>query len=103
MRYAIILAPGAVEQLRSLSAYVRAQVRDAMERHLRYEPAKASKSRVKRLRGLSRPQYRLRVSDVRVFYDITGEGVEVLAIVTKAEAQRWLGEHGAPGDPRSAG
>lgn len=103
MRYAIILAPGAVEQLRSLSAYHRAQVRDALERHLRHEPGKVSKSRIKRLRGLSRPQYRLRVSEVRVFYDVTGEAVEVLAILTKAEAQRWLGEHGAPGDESPAG
>ena len=36
--------------------------------------------------GLIQPQYRLRVGEVRVFYDVTREAVEVLAIVTKAEA-----------------
>jgi len=39
-----------------------------------HEPTKASKTRIKRLRGLSRPQYRLRVGDdVRVFYDVIEE------------------------------
>jgi mRNA interferase RelE/StbE len=43
------------------------------------------------------------VGEVRVFYDVTHETVEVLAVVTKAEAERWLAEHGtpdAPGGPR---
>ena len=43
-----------------------------------------SKSRIKRLRG-------------------TREAVAVLAIVTKAEAARWLGEHGAPSAPGGTG
>jgi len=49
------------------------------------------------------PQYRLRVGEVRVFYDVTREAVEVLAIVTKAEAAGWLAEHGTPGAPGGAG
>jgi len=78
-------------------------VRDALERHLRYEPTRVSKSRIKRLRGLSQPQYRLRVGEVRVFYDVTPEVVQVLAIVTKAEATAWLAEHGTPDTPGRAG
>lgn len=84
-------------------AYRRAQVRDALERLLRHEPTRASRSRIKRLRGLSQPQYRLRVGEVRVFYDVTREAVEVLAIVTKAEAARWLAEHGTPSAPSGSG
>jgi hypothetical protein len=38
-----------------------------------------------------------------VFYDVTREAVEVLAIVTKAEAARWLAEHGTPGSPSGPG
>jgi mRNA interferase RelE/StbE len=56
--------------------------------HLRHQPTRVSKSRIKRLRGLSQPQYRLRVGEARVFYDVTQEAVEILAIVTKAEAAR---------------
>ena len=75
------------------------EVRDAIETHLRHEPTKLSKSRIKRLRGLRQPQYRLRVGEVRVFYDVTDETVEILAIITKAEATRWLAEHGTPDAP----
>jgi mRNA-degrading endonuclease RelE of RelBE toxin-antitoxin system len=103
MRYAIVLAPGAVRELRGLPAHLRARVRDAVERHLRYEPTKVGKSRIKRLRGLSRPQYRLRVGEVRVFYDVTATAVEVLAIVSKAKAQSWLAREGRPDEEGGAG
>ncbi len=96
MRYEIILAPPAAEDLRNLKANVRAAVRDAIERHLRQQPTKVSKSRIKRLRGLSHPQYRLRVEEVRVFYDVTESTVEVLAIVPKSEAEAWLSKAGEP-------
>ncbi|MGO9398722.1 MAG: type II toxin-antitoxin system RelE family toxin, partial [Xanthobacteraceae bacterium] len=66
---------------------MRAIVRAALETYLRHEPAKTSRSRIKRLRGLARPQYRLRVDDVRVFYDISNSTVEILAVVSKAEAE----------------
>lgn len=93
MRREIILAPEAQEDYGALKALDRAAVRDAMEEHLRYEPAKTSRSRTKRLRGIRRPQYRLRVEDVRIFYDVTDASVEVLAIVPKPEAAAWLGRH----------
>lgn len=62
-----------------------------------------SKSRIKRFRGLDRPQYRLRVDEVRVFYDVTEKTVEVLAIVPKAEAAGWLEEEATPTTPGSTG
>jgi mRNA-degrading endonuclease RelE of RelBE toxin-antitoxin system len=94
MKHEIILAPEAAQDLKRLKAHDRAEVKDALERHLRHEPAKVSKSRIKRLRGLSHPQYRLRVGKIRVFCDITGNHVEVLAIVPKPEAASWLEEMG---------
>jgi mRNA interferase RelE/StbE len=97
MRFDIVLAPEAVQDLKALKAGLRAAVRDALETHLRHEPAKTSKSRIKRLRGLRRPQYRLRVDEVRVFYDISGATVEILAIVPKSEAETWLARYGSPG------
>jgi mRNA interferase RelE/StbE len=94
MRREIILAPEANEDFKSLKANDRAPVRDAMEEHLRHEPTKTSRSRIKRLRGVRRPQYRLRVGDIRVFYDVTEEAVEVLAMVPKSETAAWLEQHG---------
>lgn len=103
MRYEIVLAPEAAKAYQALPGYRRAEVRDALERYLRHQPARTSKSRIKRLRGLSQSQYRLPVGEVRVFYDITAETVEVLAIVTKAEAAHWLAGHGTPDAPGGAG
>ena len=94
MQYSIVLSPEAVRQFRQLSAYERAQVRDALERHLRHQPEKTSRSRIKRLRGVARPQYRLRVGDIRVYYDVAGSDVEVLAVLTKSVGQKWLTQAG---------
>lgn len=96
MSFAIVVAPEAVEDMARLPANSRATVRSALETHLRHEPEKISRSRIKRLRGLRRPQYRLRVGDVRVFYDVSGKIVEVLAIVAKSEAESWLAQFGSP-------
>ncbi|MBP6014302.1 MAG: type II toxin-antitoxin system RelE/ParE family toxin [Alphaproteobacteria bacterium] len=96
MAFEIVLAPEAVEDLKRLRAGVRSGVVDALEIHLRHEPQKVSRSRIKKLRGLRRPQYRLRVDDVRVFYDVSEDRVEVLAIVEKAEADTWLKRFGNP-------
>ncbi len=97
MRFDIVLAREAAHDLKALKASQRATVRAALETHLRHEPAKTSKSRIKRLRGMRKPQYRLRVDEVRVFYDIVGMAVEILAIVPKSEAEKWLVRHGNPG------
>jgi mRNA-degrading endonuclease RelE of RelBE toxin-antitoxin system len=94
MRYNIALAPEAVDDLNRLTANVRAEVKVGIEKHLRHEPTKVSKTRIKRLRGLSRPQYRLRINEVRVFYDVEKDTVEVLAIVDKSAANEWLERHG---------
>ena len=96
MRFDIVLAPEAAADLGRLRADMRATVRAAIETHLRHEPRKMSRSRIKRLRGLGQPQYRLRVDEVRVFYDVTESAVEILAIVSKSEADEWLKQFGSP-------
>jgi mRNA-degrading endonuclease RelE of RelBE toxin-antitoxin system len=94
MHYDIIFAPEAKVDFKRLSARHRAILLDGIERHLRYELDKESKCRIKRLRRLSHPQYRLRREGFRIFYDILEQDVEVLAIVPKALAARWLAEWG---------
>lgn len=104
MQYDIVLAPDAVAALKALPTPVRTGIKNAIERHLRHEPDKVSKSRIKRLRGLQRPQYRLRVNDIRVFYDVTETQVQILAIVTKEQAEAWLDEQGtSEGSAESGG
>ena len=94
--FKIILAPEAVEDFRKLRAELRATLRDAIETHLRHEPRKTSRSRIKKLRGIRRPQFRLRVGDIRVFYDVSDNTVEILAILTKSESESWLAQFGSP-------
>ena len=57
---------------------------------------KISKSRIKKLRRFKRPQYRLRVDEVRVFYDVAEASIAVLAVVDKSAANEWLERHGEP-------
>jgi mRNA interferase RelE/StbE len=96
MPFDIVLAPEAVEDLKRIRAHIRTTVRTALEAYLRHEPEKLNRSRIKRLRGLRRPQYRLRVGEVRVFYDVSGTAVEILAVVAKSEAALWLAQFGSP-------
>lgn len=49
-----------MHDLRSLRAVDRSAVKQAMEEHLRHDPRRTSKSRIKRLRGFRKPEYRLR-------------------------------------------
>jgi len=103
MPFEIVLAPQAIDGLRTLRADPQSRVRDAIELHLRHEPTKLSRSRIKRLRGLDRPQYRLRINEVRVFYDVTETTVEVLAVIPKEQAEAWLAEEATPASPGSPG
>ena len=94
MEYEIVFAPQAVQDLRRLKAHLCTTVRDAIEKHLRHQPMKTSRSRIKRLRGLTRPQFRLRIGDIRVFYDVVDHRVQVLAVVLKTDADQWLEKAG---------
>jgi len=96
MKYEIILSPHARVQFHALSAHDRAKVRDALDTHFVHRPTAESKSRIKRLRDLRKPQYRLRIDDLRVFYDVEGGEVIVHSIVDKPHAADWLAEEGEP-------
>ena len=96
MSYEVIIASSAEEVFKRLDARWRSALKDAMRRHLVHAPKQESKSRIKKLRGLRQPQYRLRVDEMRVFYDVNDEQnrVEVLGFVMKPEAEQWLKRHG---------
>ena len=94
MRYEIVLTDTAQDHYRVLEARWRAVVKAGIEVHLRHEPAKTSQSRIKRLRAMAHPEYRLRLDRYRVFYDVKGQTVVVLAIVPKDDVTKWLNVHG---------
>jgi mRNA interferase RelE/StbE len=98
MRYTVVVPQTAEEEFRELDARWRSALKRAMREHLETDPVRESKSRIKRLRGLRQPQYRLRVDEMRVFYDANEaeRRVEVLGFVEKPRTEQWLEEHGVP-------
>ena len=94
MPYEVVFASTALEHYRALDARWKATIKDAIYAHLTHEPFRVSKSRIKRLRDMDEPQYRLRVEDYRVFYDIIENDVLIIAIVPKADADDWLNKFG---------
>ena len=96
MRHEIIISPEAHEDLAAIDATNRSAILAALEAHLRHEPAKESKSRIKRMRGLKSPEYRLRVDEFRVYYNIFSPEVHILGVIYKPLTYAWLEQHGIP-------
>jgi mRNA-degrading endonuclease RelE of RelBE toxin-antitoxin system len=92
--YRTVFTANAIDDFNALDARWRATVRDAIRLHLTHEPTKQSKSRIKRLRDVRHPQFRLRVGEIRVFYDVTNADVVIIAIMSKEKTIQWLEEHG---------
>ncbi|MBM3322319.1 type II toxin-antitoxin system RelE/ParE family toxin [candidate division WOR-3 bacterium] len=103
MAYKVTFAPDAASDYRALAARTRAELRDAINRHLVHRPTRLSRSRIKRLRGIRSPMFRLRVGEIRVFYDVRADTVEVLAVVEKRQAEAWLNRHGDRSEESSTG
>ena len=96
MRNEIIFAPEALDDLKRVPRADASMVLEAVELHLRYEPELISKSRIKRLRELRSPQYRLRIDQWRVFYDVVERSVLIRGVVRKPDASDWLAQFGEP-------
>ena len=90
--YTIILKHSAISDLDALRKYDATQIANAMERHLLHDPTKESKSRIKRLRGIT--NYRLRIGDYRVFYvvDEDARRVDVLRVMHKDQTLLYFKE-----------
>jgi mRNA interferase RelE/StbE len=93
--YEIRLKPSAVRDMDRLRKFDAARVADGMETHLGREPMKESRSRLKRLRGISDPDYRLRIGDYRVFYNVRGERVDILRVMHKNDTHEYYKELGS--------
>ncbi len=89
MGYNIELTSEALADLKALRAFDRAAVLDTIERILRAAPTQTGQSRIKRLRGLDSPQYRLRVGEFRVFYDVAEE-VRIYRVLAKSDVDSYL-------------
>lgn len=83
MPFEIRLAQEAQDDLRRLRAFDRTRVTKGLEQQLTHQPQQLSKSRIKRMVEPFWCQYRLRVDDFRVYYDVddTNQVVNVLRII----------------------
>src|SRR5690242_1091188 len=84
--YEILYTEAAADDIRGLRAYDRRQILDGTERHLTHQPTAVSKSRIKQMRQPFWSQYRLRLGDFRVYYDVdeASSRVNVLRVLAKA-------------------
>jgi mRNA-degrading endonuclease RelE of RelBE toxin-antitoxin system len=90
--FRIVVRPRAAAQIRRLRRVDAVAILDAMETHLRHQPDRVSRSRIKRLRGSRAATYRLRVGDYRIFYDLAEAEVVVSAVLHKRETAEFYGE-----------
>ena len=90
--FRIAVRPGAAEQIRRLRRVDAVAIIDAVETHLRHEPERVSRGRIKRLRGRQDATYRLRVGNYRVFYDVLEGQVIVTAVLHKRETAGFYRE-----------
>jgi mRNA interferase RelE/StbE len=75
--------------LKSLRSFDGKKIADGMDDHLSHEPTETSKSRLKEMTQLFWCQYRLRIDDFRVYYDVDEEKrkVVVLRIIEKGGSE----------------
>jgi mRNA-degrading endonuclease RelE of RelBE toxin-antitoxin system len=74
--------------------YHRNQILDSIETHLHHTPTRESRTRIKSLRLLDSPAYRLRIGDFRVYYDVDEAAgtVTVLQVLSKEVSLGHLAE-----------
>jgi mRNA interferase RelE/StbE len=91
MPYEIRYSNEAVEQLKKLRVFDRTAILDQVGQILTVDPTVVSKSRIKRLREPAPTQYRLRVGEFRVFYDVEEEAVLIIQVLSKQDSIEYLG------------
>ena len=87
--YTIRVSPGAQQDVKSLRPFDQKKIVGGMETYLGWEPTKVSRSRIKQMVQPFWCQYRLRIEDFRVYYDVKQEHrtVTVLRILQKGQAE----------------
>ena len=91
MPYEIRYSNEAVDQLKKLRAFDRTAILNQIEQVLSVNPMIVSKARIKQLREPAPTQYRLRVGEFRVFYDVAEAVVLIIQVLSKQDSIGFLG------------
>lgn len=79
--------------MEKLRTYERVEIASNIRSVLAVNPTLTSQSRVKRLDQPAPSQYRLRVRDYRVFYEVDDATVLIARVLIKADAERLANEY----------
>ena len=93
MTYTIEFAESVKMHLKALTAQQRTLIMDAIVEQLRHEPLTLTRNR-KQLRPNPLAPWELRIGNLRVFYDVTMDGtdiVQILAVGVKRGNQLYIG------------
>lgn len=84
-RFEIVYSPGAIEDLRQLRAYDQRAITDGIDGTLTASPTTETRSTVKLMTQPFWSQYRLRVGEFRVFYNVYNDEdrVRILRVLYK--------------------
>ncbi len=84
----------AAAEIEALRAFESRKIMEAIELHLRHSPKTESRSRIKKMRAPFWSEFRLRVDDFRVYYDVDDEQrlVKILRVLSKTTES-------TPGEP----
>ena len=87
--YDIEYSQEAAKDVRRLRVYDQRRILDGIDRHLRYLPTLVSRSRIKLMLQPFWCQFRLRLEEFRVYYDVDGSrrAVNILRVLKKEEEQ----------------
>ena len=91
--FAIEFVREAEADLDAIKPFHRNRILDSIETHLPFTPKQASRSRIKHLRTVESPAYRLRVGEFRVHdVDDSQRTVTVLRVLSKEQSLSYLEE-----------
>lgn len=80
MTYEIVLTEGADGELSAIRKFDQAKIRKAIDLHLTHEPKRESRSRIKKLIQPAISEFRLRVGEFRVYYDVVDDDHRVVIL-----------------------
>jgi len=86
MPYGLRYSQEALDALKRLRSHDRAAILDQIQRYLTVNPILDSRARIKKLHQPPPTQYRLRVGEFRVFYNVKGNDVFIVRVMAKADA-----------------
>ncbi|MCI0524543.1 MAG: type II toxin-antitoxin system RelE/ParE family toxin [Acidobacteria bacterium] len=90
MAYEVRYSKESLEHLKKLRAHDRAEIIGRIKRFLTTNPTRTSKARIKRLRQPAPTEYRLRVKDFRVYYDVDQQVIYIVQVLSKEDSISYL-------------